>query len=114
MKSKLKILVVFVVMFCATFVPESNHELFGDWKCKGSEAKWDKDDYWSIKGCGYNGGMSHDPSWHWGTRHWIWLLAGVTFSIWTIAEVIIDAQKNQNVKNKYRRVDFTDGTTQSH
>lgn len=101
-------------MFCATFVPESNHELFGDWKCKGSEAKWDKDDYWSIKGCGYNGGMSHDPSWHWGTRHWIWLLAGVTFSIWTIAEVIIDAQKNQNVKNKYRRVDFTDGTTQSH
>lgn len=91
-KSKLKILVVFVVMFFASFVPESNHKMFGDWKCSGSHANWDEDGYWHIKGCRYIS-TSHDPSWHWGMRHWIWLLAGITFSIWTIADVINESDK---------------------
>ena len=88
MKSKLKILVVFVVMFCASFIPESNHILFGDWKCKGTIVTYDKNDNRFIAGCKYEGYNSHNPTWHWGIRHWIWLFAGVTFSIWTIAEVI--------------------------
>jgi len=93
MKSKLKILVVFVVMFCASFIPESNHELFGDWKCKGAIVTYDKNDNRFIAGCKYVGYNSHNPTWHWGTRHWIWLLAGVTFSIWTIVDVIIEIDK---------------------
>ena len=95
MKSKLKILAVFIVMFCASFVPENNHELFGDWKCKGSHAQWGKDDFWSVKGCHYIA-TSHDPTWHWGARHWIWLFAGITFSIWTIVDVIAESDKKSN------------------
>lgn len=94
MKSKLKILVVFVMMFFASFVPESNHELFGDWKCNGTSVHYDKNDNHFLVGCKYEGYNSHNPSWHWGTRHWIWLLTGITFSIWTVVEVVIEAEKN--------------------
>lgn len=95
MKSKLKILVVFVVMFFASFVPESNHEMFGDWKCKGTTINYDeKNDNHFIVGCRYQGYNSHGPSWHWGMRHWIWLFTGITFSIWTVVEVIIESEKN--------------------
>jgi hypothetical protein len=37
--------------------------------------------------------MTHNPTWHWGIRHWLWLLAGLTFSVWTIVEVIIEENK---------------------
>jgi hypothetical protein len=91
MKSKLKILVVFVVMFFASFVPESNHELFGDWKCRGGVVELKNDDV-IHDGCQYYSN-THGSSWHWGMRHWIWLLAGVTFSIWTVVDVIAEENK---------------------
>ena len=91
MKSKLKILVVFVVMFSASFVPESNHEMFGDWKCKGGKIEFKNDDM-LREGCTYYDN-SHGPSWHWGMRHWIWLFAGITFSIWTVVDIIVEADK---------------------
>lgn len=92
MKSKIRILAVFLVMFCASFVPENNHKFFGDYKCQGSKGQWDEKGYWSVKGCQYRA-VSHHSTWHWGVRHWIWLFAGITFSVWTISEVIIDSQK---------------------
>ena len=94
MKSKLKILVIFIVMFVASFVPESNHELFGDWKCKGANSWWGDDDKRKHEGCTY-GTPVHESTWHWGTRHWIWLMAGLTFSVWTVIELIDQASKNK-------------------
>jgi hypothetical protein len=94
MKSKLKILAVFVVMFFASFVPESNHELFGDWKCKGGQMIRYENKPTEYIGCQYTGGgVQHNPTWHWGIRHWVWLLTGLTFSIWTIVEVITEKTK---------------------
>jgi hypothetical protein len=87
MKSKLKILAVFAVMFTASFIPESNHQLFGDWRCKGNTIESSGDDT-VIIGCKYEGYNEHGSTWHWGTRHWIWLAAGLTFSIWTVVDVI--------------------------
>jgi hypothetical protein len=95
MKSKLKILAVFVVMFCASFIPDTNHKLFGDWRCKGNTILHDKNDNAVIVGCKYEGYNAHNSTWHWGLRHWIWLLAGVTFSAWTIVDVIVEVTKEK-------------------
>lgn len=95
MKSKLKILVVFVVMFFASFIPESNHQLFGDWHCKGNTIESTNDDDLVIIGCRYEGYREHGSTWHWGSRHWIWLIAGATFSIWTVFETIYEASKTK-------------------
>jgi hypothetical protein len=93
MKSKLKILVVFVVMFFASFIPDSNHKLFGDWLCKGNYITHDKNDNAIITGCKYEGYNAHNSTWHWGSRHWLFLIAGLTFSVWTIIDVIIEEDK---------------------
>ena len=91
MKSKIKILVIFLVMFFASFIPESNHQLFGDWKCQGARFEYGED-HNKHYGCKY-GTVEHGATWHWGTRHWIWVLTGLTFSIWTIVEVISENDK---------------------
>ena len=93
MKSKLKILAIFIVMFLASFVPESNHELFGDWKCQGArlEKSIDYNEHFSCK----YGTVEHGATWHWGIRHWIWLMAGLTFSVWTVIEVVDQASKKK-------------------
>jgi hypothetical protein len=87
MKNKIKIFAIFVMMFFASFVPESNHELFGDWHCKGGQiiVNDGPDEY---KGCQYGYELCHNATWHWGARHWIWLLTGITFTAWTIVEII--------------------------
>lgn len=92
MKNKIKILVVFSVMFFASFVPENNHELFGDWQCKGGVTIINEHDV-DIKGCNYGTAMTHNTTWHWGVRHWIWLLAGLTFSVWTVVDIFIEHDK---------------------
>jgi hypothetical protein len=92
MKNKIKILVVFAVMFFASFVPENNHELFGDWRCKGGFTIINEHDV-DIKGCNYGTAMTHNSTWHWGVRHWIWLLAGLTFSVWTVIDIFIEHDK---------------------
>jgi hypothetical protein len=95
MKNKIKILVVFAVMFFASFVPENNHKLFGDWHCKGGVTIVN-DDHVDVKGCNYGTAMTHNPSWHWGVRHWIWLFAGLTFSAWTVIDMFIEADKKDD------------------
>jgi hypothetical protein len=37
--------------------------------------------------------MTHNPTWHWGFRHWIWLLAGLTFSAWTVVDMFMEEEK---------------------
>ena len=79
-------------MFFASFVPENNHELFGDWHCKGGVTIVNEHDV-DIKGCNYGTAMTHNSTWHWGVRHWIWLLAGLTFSVWTVVDIFIEHDK---------------------
>lgn len=91
-KYKLKVLSMFLVMGLMSFVPEKNPELFGDFTCEGSVLRETKNIKY-IDGCRLSGNP-HSPSTHWGFRHWIWFAAGLTFAIWTVAEVIDSAQKN--------------------
>jgi hypothetical protein len=91
-RSKLKILLMFLIMGMMSFIPEKNPELFGDFTCKGSKYQKLGDTY-ITNGCSVIPG-AHEPSKHWGFRHWVWFAAGLTFAVWTIVEVIDNAQKN--------------------
>jgi hypothetical protein len=82
---------MFLVMGLMSFIPENNPALFGDYVCKGSEYEKLGKTY-VTRGCSVNAG-AHEPSMHWGFRHWVWFAAGLTFAIWTIVEVIDNAQK---------------------
>ena len=93
MKSKLRILAMFTVLFAMLFVPDLNKELF-DWKCQGSGkliVVADSPDYYEK--CNYSNSGYHLPSWHWGYGHDLLIVAGLTFIVWTVVEEINKSQK---------------------
>jgi hypothetical protein len=90
---KLKIALLFVVIFCMSFIPEWWPELFGDWHCNGGINEWQEGPD-VHEGCSYNN-VTHAPTWHWGYRHWIWMFAGLTMTIWTVVDIIIKASKDK-------------------
>lgn len=95
MKAKLKIVFGFFIVFLMSFVPELNHDLFGDWICQGAtiDAEVLKKNHYLTHGCQYGPRSVHDPMMHYGFRHWVWIFCGITFFIWNIVEVINKEKK---------------------
>ncbi len=65
-KLSLQVIVLFLSIIFASFIPDYLHSFFGDWICTGSV--WDGNKY---SGCDYLN-YSHNPKMHWGPRHWWW------------------------------------------
>lgn len=87
MKNKTKISLKIIAIFCtailASFIPDNFHSFFGDWFCDGLLKEYDKN-YNVISrvgNCAYGDGSSHNPSWHWGWRHWLWMFMGLSLFI---------------------------------
>lgn len=87
-----RIVLLFAIVMLMSFVPENNRELFGDWQCEGTH--YESGEY---TGCQYVG-VVHGTTWHWGFRHWIWMLMGLTLFIYNAVLIIITINKNQNEK----------------
>lgn len=68
----LQVIIIFMTVILVSFIPDSLHDFFGDWVCKGGY--YDKELQYFV-GCNHGNG-SHDPELHWGYRHWIWCLMG--------------------------------------
>ena len=79
LKLVIDILLISVFIMIFSFVPENAREFFGDWQCQGS-GEAIKDTY-HYTGCNYGGGGYHDPEWHWGFRHYVWMLTGFAITI---------------------------------
>lgn len=75
LKVSINIVYVFMVAILVSFIPDSLHEFFGDWLCNGS-GTYDPSSY-SYTGFHYGDCGRHDPSWHWGYRHWLWSFMGI-------------------------------------
>ena len=80
LKLVIDILLISVLVMLFSFVPENAREFFGDWQCQGS-GEAIKDTY-HYTGCNYGGGGYHDPEWHWGFRHYVWMLTGFAITSW--------------------------------
>jgi hypothetical protein len=100
MKSKyVQVLIVFTIVFVANILTELvPYQYLGDWKCKGGETIEvlthypDGTPYYhdKPKGCSYAFNFSngnHNPKIHWGFRHWILIIAGLTFFIWRLIDI---------------------------
>lgn len=69
------IISIFSISIAASFIPDSFPEFFGDWLCEGNY-NWKE-----TTECNYMGTSIHDPKWHWGVRHWLWMSMGVCLFI---------------------------------
>ena len=52
---------------------------FGDWLCQGSGEAIPNTYHYT--GCNYAGNGFHDPEWHWGFRHYVWMVMGAVLTI---------------------------------
>lgn len=96
MRLQFRILIMFAVIFAASYIPETFPSYFGDWMCHGSGEFIGR----HYKRCNHGGGfaMYHNPSWHWGFRHWAWLCLGITMLIINIVQLVAEEDKKSQNK----------------
>lgn len=81
----LRIILLFAIAIALSFIPDYNHEFFGDWICEGSK----KYGWFHYTGCTYGSGGYHNPSLHWGYRHWLFSLMGLSLSVMQVVAIIL-------------------------
>lgn len=75
----LQIVIIFSIVMLASLIPDNYHSIFGDYFCSGRI--WTEPLPGSTTGVGHYIGCdigldAHNPTWHWGYRHWVWLTMG--------------------------------------
>lgn len=88
-KLSLRIFLLFVIIILGSFIPETFHEFFGDWHCQGRENR---------VGCLYEL-ATHEPTWHYGFRHWVWCAMGAILFFINIF-YLIEENTNESYNNK--------------
>lgn len=86
MKNKLRLVAIFAIVMLFSFIPETFPNFFGDWVCEGSKIIRVNDTS-TLEGCRHMGLLSHNPTTHWGFRHWMWTLCGASLFIWNVIEL---------------------------
>lgn len=89
----LKIILLFSVAILSTFVGDYLHDFFGDWKCTGSGQRLE-DSFRYYQKCNYADNGFHDAMWHWGYRHWLYLLMCITLFGVQVYEIVNYKSKN--------------------
>ena len=93
MKTKLKFISIFAIAMLVSFIPENFPSFFGDWVCQGGSYVV-KEGRYHLEGCKYAADYQHGPSIHWGFRHWMWTLCGVSLFIWNVIELFPKSWKS--------------------
>jgi hypothetical protein len=76
------IILTFIIAILSSFIPDNFHDFFGDWLCEGNY-NWEE-----PSGCNYLGVRIHDPKWHWGARHWLWMSMGACLFVLQFFKII--------------------------
>lgn len=76
---------IVALFLCAIFIsliPDKFPLLFGDWHCSGGH--YSDGHYY---GCQYGPG-AHNHTWHWGFRHYLFFLMGLSLFALNVARII--------------------------
>lgn len=85
----------FATIIAMSFVGDYCRDFFGDWHCNGSVYVRSTDGFHDLKGCHYADQGSHDPTWHWGYRHWMFFTCGFFLFVLNVVRVIIMIDKSK-------------------
>ncbi len=90
-KISLRIIFIFGIALIMSFIPDLYPKQFGDWLCEGSIHYYGAN---SIKECMHSS-SPHNAEWHWGYRHWVWFLMGLSLFFLQIRDIIITIRDEQ-------------------
>lgn len=86
LKGKLKLALVFMIIIISSFITSIlPSEVLGDYICEGGEI------------CRHINcaGSNRPPTKHYGFRHWVIIVMGVTFTIISINEIVNNKKNNK-------------------
>lgn len=86
MKKKLILVGLFLLMIGMSFVSEWFPTFFGDFTCQGNKP-YMLGHYFMLNGCQHTG-QEHGPSTHWGFRHWVFVVMGLSLSVWGVVDLV--------------------------
>ena len=81
-KISLKVILLFTIAIFSTFVGDYLHSFFDDSYC-------------TIIDCRYMDTRHSLPQWHWGYRHWLYLVMCITLFVIQVIDIISFADSNQ-------------------
>jgi len=77
-----QVILIFGIAILASFIPDNFHTFFGDVLCNGNLNA-------SACSSGWNQMQTlHGPEYHWGYRHWLWLLMGLSLFLIQLVRII--------------------------
>lgn len=81
----LRVVFLFSLAIVLSFIPEHLHSCFGDEYCNGliTNIETGKIEYYF-----HYGGTHQNWEWHWGYRHWLFLMMGISLSIIQIVNIV--------------------------
>lgn len=95
-KISIRIILMFSFAMAYSFIPDYMHEFFNDTFCSSGSGYFMYSNniegigsHWQF--CNYAG--EHQSTWHWGYRHWLFLLMGICLSIVQIVNIIHEVGK---------------------
>ena len=101
-KISFRIIAMFTVIIFVSFIPDYLHSFFDDWYCVGTGVRSlvpatqiTYEHYEFIGGCDY-WDTKHNPTWHWGYRHWLFFSMGVCLFIVQVVDIINFIDKEES------------------
>lgn len=94
-KATIRVILTFTVVILSSFISENFHDQLGDWYCEGKSVIFDSNTSYPIySGCDFGEGR-HNPEWHYGYRHWMFILMGFILMIFQSVQTINILNKDQ-------------------
>jgi hypothetical protein len=79
------IIVLFLIAILSSFIPEYYANFFGDYGCSGSTFEI-LEGHYIRHGCDIFD--MHEPTTHWGYRHYLWFLMGLSLFAGQVVRII--------------------------
>lgn len=79
----IQIILIFSVLILASIIPDLWPEFFGDWKCQGNDWTNPLNEH---PNCHYINSQ-HNPTTHWGWRHWLFSMMGLSLFVLQIFRI---------------------------
>lgn len=92
----IQVIIVFTTVILVSFIPDYFHSQMGDTLCNGrvlNLTTMQYEYYW------HNGHEHKDMEWHWGYRHWLFFIMGITLFVIQIFR-IVHLINNTKIENK--------------
>lgn len=78
-KISIRVIIMFLLIIISSFIPDNMHKLFGDVHCNGCT---------TFSGmCNAGTKDMHVATWHYGFRHFMWILMGLGLFIVQAAHI---------------------------